>query len=68
MSMLALPTPYCGLPPSPDTLWSRWNLDPVLISALILFTALHAWCAHLEGFDAAAWLITPIWAAKMVSR
>lgn len=67
MSVPALPTLYRGLPPSPDTLWSQ-NLDPVLISALILFTALHAWCAHLEGFHAAAWLITPIWAAKMVSR
>jgi putative membrane protein len=46
-----LPIPYCGLPPSPDTLWSRWNLDPVLIATLVLLTflyALSAWRAREE--------------------
>jgi putative membrane protein len=28
-------TPYCGSPPSPLTLLSHWNLDPVLIAALL---------------------------------
>jgi putative membrane protein len=28
-------TPYCGAPPSPLTLLTRWNLDPVLIIALL---------------------------------
>lgn len=28
--------PYCGAPPAPDVVWSRWNLDPFLIAALIL--------------------------------
>ena len=31
-----VPIPYCGLPVSPDALWSRWNLDPVLITILVL--------------------------------
>jgi putative membrane protein len=33
--------PYCGLPPSPETLLSRFNLDPILIAALILVAAIH---------------------------
>ena len=29
---------YCGEPPLPTEIWSRWNLDPVLIAALaVLF-------------------------------
>jgi putative membrane protein len=28
-------TPYCGMPPSPAELFSRWNLDPVLIACLV---------------------------------
>ena len=27
--------PYCGSPPTVATLWGRWNLDPVLIVALL---------------------------------
>jgi putative membrane protein len=42
MGVPALPIPYCGLPPSPDMLWSRWNLDPILITALLLITVLYA--------------------------
>lgn len=40
MAALALlqasPIPYCGPPPTPASLAGRWNLDPVLIAALIL--------------------------------
>ncbi|SFV28218.1 putative membrane protein [Devosia crocina] len=25
---------YCGQPPLPDTIWARWNLDPILLTAL----------------------------------
>lgn len=28
--------PYCGVGPVPEALWSRWNLDPFLLSALAL--------------------------------
>jgi putative membrane protein len=27
--------PYCGTAPAPGELWSRWNLDPWLIAALV---------------------------------
>lgn len=27
---------YCGIPPTLDTLWGRWNFDPVLLVALVL--------------------------------
>jgi putative membrane protein len=33
--------PYCGAPPVPDALAARWNLDPVLIAALLGLTILH---------------------------
>jgi len=29
-------TAYCGEPPLPSAIWHRWNLDPVLIVALVL--------------------------------
>ena len=33
--------PYCGSPPSPKSLWDRWNLDPVLLIALVAALALY---------------------------
>jgi putative membrane protein len=33
--------PYCGAPPIPDALWTRWNLDPNLIGALVAVLALY---------------------------
>lgn len=39
-------TPYCGLPPLPAELWSRWNLDPWLLAALLALSALLAWQAR----------------------
>lgn len=38
--MLA-PLPYCGTPPVPGALLQRFNLDPVLICALLLVVAVH---------------------------
>lgn len=38
--------PYCGTPPSPETLLSRFNLDPVLIAVLIVAAILHLWCVR----------------------
>lgn len=34
--------PYCGAPPLPDTLWMRWNLDPVLLMALLAIGCAYA--------------------------
>jgi putative membrane protein len=31
--------PYCGVAPAPAELWARWNLDPVLLLALVLALA-----------------------------
>ena len=33
--------PYCGAPPAPEALWARWNLDPILIAALLAVLALY---------------------------
>lgn len=37
----SLSTSYCGPAPLPDDLWGRWNLDPWLIAALLLGSALY---------------------------
>lgn len=34
--------PYCGSPPTPDALWTRWNLDPVLLAVLLAVLAVYA--------------------------
>jgi putative membrane protein len=34
--------PYCGAPPDPASLLTRWNLDPILIAALIAAVAGYA--------------------------
>jgi len=38
---MAAQLPYCGTPPSPETLLFRFNLDPVLIGALLALATLH---------------------------
>jgi putative membrane protein len=63
--------PYCGLPPSPAELLTRWNLDPVLIGALaVLWLAYglwahrrrlaRAWAFHLGWGLTAFLLVCPI--------
>lgn len=39
--------PYCGSPPSPDDLWGRWNLDPVLLVFLGAAFALY-WIGSVQ--------------------
>lgn len=34
-------TPYCGVPPTPDALATRWNLDPILMGGLLAVLALY---------------------------
>ncbi|MGR3511986.1 MAG: cytochrome c oxidase assembly protein [Paracoccaceae bacterium] len=63
--------PFCGLPPLPTELWSRWTLDPGLLLglALLLFAGL-ARATHRPRF-LAAWalvavlFVSPICAASM---
>ncbi|WP_255564210.1 hypothetical protein [Mameliella sp. CS4] len=31
---------YCGPPPPPTELWASWNLDPVVLAALVGLTVL----------------------------
>jgi len=40
------PAPYCGAPPASDHLWSRWNLDPILIGILAAAAVAFAWRAR----------------------
>jgi putative membrane protein len=41
LGFASVATPYCGAPPTPDALWARWNLDPILIAALLTALALY---------------------------
>ncbi len=59
MSAIA-PLPYCGSPPLPGELLSRFNLDPVLIAALLLLALLHLASRRLARqriYAACGWLI-----------
>lgn len=44
--MLAQSLAYCGLPPAPGELLSRFNLDPVLLFALGLIACFHVAFTH----------------------
>lgn len=48
MQDLLVYVPYCGTPPLPAEIWSRWNSDPILMAAL---AALFAW----HGVRIGAW-------------
>lgn len=64
---MATHLPYCGTPPSPDTLLVRFNLDPVLIAALVVLTLFHLNHLRRNGGVATAvsgWLLT---AAALIS-
>lgn len=41
--------PFCGTPPLPGDLLTRWTLDPLLLLGLLLFTALLWWQAERRG-------------------
>lgn len=43
------PVAYCGTPPVPSELWTRWNFDPVLIA--VLLGALAAYWVAARGRD-----------------
>jgi len=53
--------PYCGSPPAPGELLTRFNIDPVLILALVVLAGTHLWAArgtHTRWYAAGGWLIT----------
>lgn len=41
--------PYCGTPPNAVTLLARWNLDPILLAALIAVACLYALGSQVGG-------------------
>jgi len=45
---------YCGPAPAPEELWLRWNLDPVLLVALLLMTVVVARSRNRQGGMAVA--------------
>ena len=57
------------MPPTPGDLWQRWNLDPLLIAALLMVLGAYLFAAHVavgtepsagrtgRGYFAAGWLI-----------
>jgi putative membrane protein len=52
--------PYCGTPPQPSEILGRFNLDPVLISSLLIMASLHVravWRSGVAGYVAGGWLI-----------
>jgi putative membrane protein len=42
-------TPYCGVGSTPTDAWLRWNLDPLLILAMVATGALLLWRAAPNG-------------------
>jgi putative membrane protein len=64
--------PYCGAPPLPGALLDRWNVDPLLIAALIALAAFHFWraperrAAAALGWGVAAFaLLSPLCALSV---
>lgn len=63
--------PFCGTPPLPGDLWTRWTFDPVLLAGLVALAALLAWQATDRKAAVAGWAVTallfisPICAASM---
>ncbi len=59
--------PYCGNPPSPGELLSRFNLDPVLITALIAIAVAHLALIRFRSSRTRAVLGWLIAAAALIS-
>ena len=63
--------PFCGAPPLPQDLWSRWLFDPVLIAGLLVLALALLWKARDRRTAAAGWalvallFISPLCAASM---
>jgi putative membrane protein len=56
--------PYCGSAPNPDELLTRFNLDPILIAALLAASAAHIMAVRSSGGGAAraaaGWLLASL--------
>lgn len=64
-------TPFCGTPPLPADLLTRWTLDPFLLAGLALFSVVLWWQAERRGVAlggaalVAVLFISPLCAASM---
>ena len=59
-SVFSFDMSYCGSPPTLDTLWGRWNFDPVLLMAL-LATAIGAGIALRHAGPRRQWAFAGAW-------
>jgi len=60
---MAAQLPYCGAPPLPGALLTRFNLDPLLLAALLLALLLLLWMsprAEARRFAACGWSISVV--------
>ncbi|HWC00296.1 MAG TPA: cytochrome c oxidase assembly protein [Bryobacteraceae bacterium] len=62
---IMLPLPYCGTPPSPGELLARFNLDPVLITTLVVLASAHVYGipgSNRRGraYAASGWLVAAL--------
>jgi putative membrane protein len=63
--------PFCGVPPLPADLWTRWTLDPVLLAGLALFLGAGLRVAQDRRRFALGWgivallFVSPLCAASM---
>jgi putative membrane protein len=71
---VSVPAPYCGTAPAPGELLARFNLDPILITALLAVGFLHMYasrtpreraCAAAGWCTAAAALVSPLCALSV---
>lgn len=59
--------PYCGSPPTVGTLSGRWNLDPVLLAALLGIAVLYLSCSRRTGSNRETWFFGLGWAATTLA-
>ncbi|WP_375257305.1 cytochrome c oxidase assembly protein [Citreimonas sp.] len=52
--------PFCGTPPVPAELWSRWTLDPALLLGLAVALAVGMRVAHDRRLMAAGWALAAL--------
>ncbi len=64
-------TPFCGVPPVPADLWTRWLFDPALGAGLMVLAGVLVWKAQDRRAAVAGWFlvaflfVSPLCAASM---
>lgn len=52
--------PFCGAPPVPAELWTRWTLDPLLLAGLLVFGLVGYAISLRKGRFAATWALVAL--------